>query len=152
MSHTVLLELSDDDYSIIQHMAEATGRTPAEVIVATLRRHAPSQLEATQVTESEPGPDGEPLTSAEAQRYFWAAAERMSAQIGQPPRAILAQWHADMQMLKHRQITDAERQAALAALRRFSGAVDSGDVHSADNERIDADLAREYGRGLDEET
>lgn len=151
MSHTVLLELSDDDYSIIQHMAQATGRTPAEVIVATLRRHALSQ-EVTQVTEGEPGPDVEPLTSAAAQRYFWAAAERISAQIGQPPRAILAQWHADMQILKHRQITDAERQAALAALRRFSGAVDSGDVHSADNERIDADLAREYGRGLDEET
>ena len=76
----------------------------------------------------------------------------MSAQIGQPPQVILAQWRADMQMLKHRQITDAERRAALAALRRFSGAVDSGDLHSADNERIDADLAREYGRGLDEET
>lgn len=29
--------------------------------------------------------------------------------------------------------------------RRFFGAWDSGDEHSADNERIDADLAREYG-------
>jgi len=32
---------------------------------------------------------------------------------------------------------------------RFFGAWDSGDPNSADNERIDADLAREYGRGLD---
>ncbi len=28
------------------------------------------------------------------------------------------------------------------------GAYDSGDPHSADNERIDQDLAREYGSGL----
>lgn len=32
---------------------------------------------------------------------------------------------------------------------RFFGMWDSGDPNSADNERIDADLAREYGRGLD---
>ena len=32
---------------------------------------------------------------------------------------------------------------------RFFGSWDSGDPNSADNERIDADLAREYGRGLD---
>lgn len=32
---------------------------------------------------------------------------------------------------------------------RFFGMWDSGDPHSADNERIDADLARDYGRGLD---
>jgi hypothetical protein len=29
--------------------------------------------------------------------------------------------------------------------RRFAGSVQSGDPHSADNDRIDADLAREYG-------
>lgn len=42
--------------------------------------------------------------------------------------------------------------AARLAEERFArhiGAFDSGDPHSADNERIDADLAREYGRGLD---
>ncbi len=33
-------------------------------------------------------------------------------------------------------------------IRRLFGSVDSGDPHSADNERIDDDLAREYGRGL----
>lgn len=32
---------------------------------------------------------------------------------------------------------------------RFFGIWDSGDPNYADNERIDADLAREYGRGLD---
>ncbi|MBA3248017.1 MAG: hypothetical protein ACR2GW_11240 [Pyrinomonadaceae bacterium] len=33
----------------------------------------------------------------------------------------------------------------------FIGAWDSGDPNSADNERIDADLAREYGATHDEE-
>lgn len=32
---------------------------------------------------------------------------------------------------------------------RFFGMWHSGDPNFADNERIDADLAREYGRGLD---
>ena len=42
-----------------------------------------------------------------------------------------------------------ERQAPLADITQFFGTVNSGDPRSADNDRIDADLAREYGRGLD---
>ncbi|MFN7944809.1 MAG: hypothetical protein U0Z53_05620 [Blastocatellia bacterium] len=34
---------------------------------------------------------------------------------------------------------------------RFFGMWDSGDLNSADNERIDADLAREYGNVLNED-
>jgi hypothetical protein len=37
------------------------------------------------------------------------------------------------------------RAQAKARLKSFAGAVNSGDPGSADNERIDADLAREYG-------
>lgn len=36
-------------------------------------------------------------------------------------------------------------------LMRMLGSFDSGDPHSADNDRIDADLAREYGAGLGEQ-
>ncbi|HZN68894.1 MAG TPA: hypothetical protein VFB66_26680 [Tepidisphaeraceae bacterium] len=36
-------------------------------------------------------------------------------------------------------------------LLRHMGAVDSGDPHAADNERIDTDLAREYGNGNGDE-
>jgi hypothetical protein len=36
-------------------------------------------------------------------------------------------------------------------IRRFFGSVSSGDPRAADNERIDADLAREYGATHDEE-
>jgi hypothetical protein len=38
-----------------------------------------------------------------------------------------------------------ESSEAPGSLRNFAGAIHSGDARSADNERIDADLAREYG-------
>lgn len=39
---------------------------------------------------------------------------------------------------------DTDKSEAWQQLHRFFGAIDSGDPHSANNERIDADLAREY--------
>jgi len=42
------------------------------------------------------------------------------------------------------EMTDAEKQAAHERFRRHAGIFDSGDPHFADNDRIDADLAREY--------
>jgi hypothetical protein len=41
-----------------------------------------------------------------------------------------------------------QRKVALDDLLRHAGAVSSGNHRSADNERIDADLAREYGKDL----
>jgi hypothetical protein len=43
-----------------------------------------------------------------------------------------------------RLLTDADCAAVKSALRNLAGAVRSGDTDSADNERIDADLARAY--------
>ncbi len=37
---------------------------------------------------------------------------------------------------------------AMARLLRFAGCMSSGNPNAADNEQIDADLARESGRGL----
>ena len=45
--------------------------------------------------------------------------------------------------------SESERQAARERFRRHFGAVSLGHPTGADNESIDADLAREYGRGLD---
>lgn len=42
-------------------------------------------------------------------------------------------------------MTPEENQRRTAAFERHFGAWDSGDERSSDNERIDADLAREYG-------
>ncbi|MDX2031521.1 MAG: hypothetical protein SF339_12670 [Blastocatellia bacterium] len=47
-----------------------------------------------------------------------------------------------------RVLSDEQKRAALAELLRHAGAVKSGSPHSGDNESIDADLAREYGRDL----
>ena len=41
-------------------------------------------------------------------------------------------------------LSDEDRRAARERFFRYAGAVNSGDPDSADNERIDADLAREY--------
>jgi len=41
-------------------------------------------------------------------------------------------------------LSEEERRAAMERLERYIGAVCSGDSQSADNERIDADLAGEY--------
>lgn len=41
-------------------------------------------------------------------------------------------------------LTPDEREAAHKRLRQYAGAASSGDMDSANNERIDADLAREY--------
>lgn len=47
-------------------------------------------------------------------------------------------------------LTEEESKTAWERLQRHMGAVNSGDPHSADNERIDADLAKEYGSTHDE--
>ncbi len=44
-----------------------------------------------------------------------------------------------------RYASEAERQAARERLERHFGEVDTGNPTGADNESIDADLAREYG-------
>ena len=42
-------------------------------------------------------------------------------------------------------VDTAESPAAPGSLRKFAGAMRSGDARSADNDRIDADLAQSYG-------
>jgi hypothetical protein len=45
-------------------------------------------------------------------------------------------------------LSESQRKAALDELLRHAGAVSSGNPGSADNEQIDEDLAREYGKDL----
>lgn len=93
MGQTLMLELSDAIYTIIQRQAKAAGTSPAHWLA--------------QVLEQQYGP---PHTrpSAEARP------------------------------------TAAEQQAARVRFERHIGAVDLADAIGADNEHIDADLAREY--------
>jgi hypothetical protein len=93
MSQTLILELSDEIYTIIQRQAEAAGTSPARWLV--------------QILEQQYGP---PHT-------------RQRGEV----------WH-----------TAAEQQAARERFERHFGEVDLVDAIGADNEQIDADLAREY--------
>ncbi len=45
-------------------------------------------------------------------------------------------------------LSDEERRAALQNLMKHAGAVESGNSNTGDNDQIDADLAREYGKDL----
>jgi predicted transcriptional regulator len=152
MSHTVVLRLSDEDYAPIEREAAATGRTPAEIIVEQLRgRIAPPSRrdEPDARGEERPAAAGDIVTYEEVQSLFAETARQLAAERGRPAEEILAEMKAKMRPKPRPPLSEAERQAALAELLKHAGAVDSGDPNSGDNDRIDADLAREYGRGLD---
>ncbi len=93
MSQTLILELSEEIYTIIQRQAEAAGTSPAHWLAKTLEQ----QYGPTHTRQS--------------------AGARHTA---------------------------AEQQAARERFERHFGAVDLADAIGADNEQIDADLAREY--------
>ncbi|MBC8232243.1 hypothetical protein H8E77_22080 [bacterium] len=54
-------------------------------------------------------------------------------------------------LAQRRELNERDREAAMAELMAFAGCVNSGDPNAADNERIDADLARAYGNTHEEE-
>jgi hypothetical protein len=93
MSQTLILELSDELYTVIQRQAEAAGTSPAHWLAKTLERQYGSP---------------QPWQSARVHR------------------------------------TAAEQQAARERFERHFGEVDRADAIGADNEQIDADLAKEY--------
>ena len=69
-----------------------------------------------------------------------------------PPTQIAAARVAVFPARKPRPVlTPEEYEAARQRLLRHAGAVRSGDPHSANNERMDDDLAREYGSNHEDE-
>lgn len=90
MSQRLVVELSDDVYSLIERQAVEAQTSPAQVIVASL------------------------------ERYFLQQPSQRQAR------------------------TEDQLQAARARFEQHFGAVDLGYATGADNEQIDADLAREY--------
>jgi hypothetical protein len=246
MRRTVTVELTDEDYALIEREAQATGRSPADIIATTIRQHAsslegmsPARTTASALSEEsapseEPVEGAGPIKKAEVEAALWVAAERIAATTGRSPEEIITEFRERIQATPQSTLTEEEQQAArrrmeaffgsfdsgdpypaapawdrepaqisgpittaeverairltaeriaartgqspeviisdldsliqtnppstlseearLAARQRMEalfGCFDSGDPHSADNERIDADLAREYGRGLD---
>jgi hypothetical protein len=155
MSHTIVLQLSDEEYGPIEREAAATGRTPAEIIRRRLAVQ-PGQPPKPPVAraDEQPAAAGEAsgiVTHEMVQAIFAETARTMAAKSGRPVEEILAEMKASYAPKPRPPLSDEERQAALAELMKFAGAVDSGDLNSSDNERIDADLAREYLNTHDEE-
>ena len=77
--------------------------------------------------------------------------EQQAAREGRKTESVALEWLNSCQPTPRLKLTDEERRAAMEDLLRFAGAVNSGDPHSADNDRIDVDLAREYGSSHEDE-
>ncbi len=73
------------------------------------------------------------------------ALEQTAAENGKPTEAVAQEWLTIHARRPRPQLQRAEGEAAGGRFERHFGAWDSGDSCSADNERIDADLARAYG-------
>jgi hypothetical protein len=71
--------------------------------------------------------------------------EQKAAAEGRRLEEVVAQ-HVAQSQSHRREMAPQEIQRRAAAFEHHFGAWDSGDPRFSDNERIDADLAREYGR------
>jgi hypothetical protein len=75
----------------------------------------------------------------------YEALEQAAAKQGRTTEAVALEYLARHAPQQRPQLTEEQRREAREKLLRYAGAVNSGNSHSADNEQIDADLAREYG-------
>jgi hypothetical protein len=141
MSRTITIDLSDEEFAQLEREASAAGRTPAEVIRQRLRAESAALADG-------PRPASQSLKE-DVEAAMLSVARDIAARTGQTPEEALDEWRARLRASLSREITDDDRRQGLEQLRPFFGSVDSGDPHGADNERIDADLVREYERGLD---
>ena len=110
MSHTIVLELSNEDFMPIRQVAEATGRTPAEVMVATLRQHPPRIEEPARPSPTNQLAAARARTAADIQAAIRTTAEEMAARTGRTPEEIIAELRASIAP-KSPVLTEAERQA-----------------------------------------
>lgn len=70
--------------------------------------------------------------------------EQRAAAEGRRWEEVVAE-HVTQCWPSHRQVASQEIQRRAAAFERHFGILDSGDPRFSNNERIDADLAKEYG-------
>lgn len=82
---------------------------------------------------------------------IYEACQQIAAQYGRTEEEVVLEWLAKRASKQRPKLTEEESRAAWERLLQHAGAVSSGDRRSADNDRIDADLAREYGSNHEEE-
>ena len=78
--------------------------------------------------------------------------QQIAARYGRTEEEVVLEWLAKRASKQHPKLTAEENRAAWERLQRHFGAVNSGDPSSGDNERIDSDLAREYGSTHEEKS
>jgi hypothetical protein len=116
MSQTLTIELSDEMYAALVREAAASGQTPEQRVRSAVER----DVAFVNGTTSEPAPLAEDSIRARIERHYPGV-------FGPPDTR-----------------SEGEKEAARQAFRRTFGSVRSGDAYGSDNDRIDADLAREY--------
>ncbi|MCI0440466.1 MAG: hypothetical protein L0177_15240 [Chloroflexi bacterium] len=77
--------------------------------------------------------------------------EIRSKREGRPIEELAIELLASVMPKPRPKLTEEEREAARERMRRFAGAESLGYPTGADNESIDADLAREYGSSHEDE-
>jgi diketogulonate reductase-like aldo/keto reductase len=82
----------------------------------------------------------------------YKACQQMAAQYGRTEEEVVLEWLVRRISKPHPKLTEEESRAAWERLQRHMGAENLGYATGADNESIDADLAREYGNTHEEET
>ena len=81
---------------------------------------------------------------------LYEAFEQMAAKYGRSVEQVALEYLANDAARPGVPLSKEEHDAAWERLLRHAGSFNSGDPHSADNDRIDADLAREYGSAHEE--
>jgi hypothetical protein len=136
MSKKVTIELPDAVYQAVDQLASAAGVSPGEMIAAQVAR----QLATSGTDEnSHRSPTEEPV-HPDIRKIL----QNVAVQKGMTIDQILLEWKTKYGHKVRKALSDLERKACHDRLRRYAGAVNSGDPRSADNDRIDAELTAEY--------
>src|SRR5207244_9237854 len=123
-------------YQVVDQMASAAGVSPGEIIAAQVAEHL-----ATNGTDlASPALPSRESIRPDIRKLLEQVAFQKDMTIDQ---AVL-EWKTKYGKKVGKALTESERKASLNRVRRHAGAVNSGDPRSADNDRIDADLAAEY--------
>ncbi|HZO91575.1 MAG TPA: hypothetical protein VFB38_24855 [Chthonomonadaceae bacterium] len=130
-----MLELPDDIYEDVLEAAKNEGKTPAEWIATRL----PPLVDSNGALRRVPYP-------------IYKQMERLAPRLGKTVDQLAAEFLQRFRGSKlPPDVSEEEWEAARARLCRHAGAVSLGYPTGADNENIDADLAREYGSTHEEE-
>ena len=130
MSQTVTVELPDGVYNAVKEAAEVSGYTPAHWIALNLPQLLPQHVESS--------------LSPNIPNEIFVLLQQLAPQLGKTIEELTTEWVERYGSKLAPSLSEEERQAAWARLQRHCGAVSLGHATGAENESIDADLAREY--------